>query len=169
MPFARVCEAWRTDAAFRARWVELLQALPFAAYAWENPPLTLATMDRPHECVLVESRGLVASRADVAPFAANLAGKTGAVAFRNLGGDAMLVAPCPGDARTDHAHLAAFVRTAPAIVAADFWKEVGDALHRQLSSRPLWLSTAGLGVAWLHVRLDARPKYYRHRPYANAD
>ena len=33
------------------------------------------------------------------------------------------------------------------------------------SQRPLWLSTNGLGVAWLHARIDARPKYYSHRPY----
>jgi len=30
---------------------------------------------------------------------------------------------------------------------------------------PTWLSTAGGGVAWLHVRLDTRPKYYRYNPY----
>ncbi|MGI9175867.1 MAG: DUF6940 family protein [Rhodothermales bacterium] len=24
----------------------------------------------------------------------------------------------------------------------------------------MWLSTAGGGVSWLHVRLDSRPKYY---------
>jgi hypothetical protein len=30
-----------------------------------------------------------------------------------------------------------------------------------------WLSTAGMGVPWLHVRLDDRPKDYGHRPYRN--
>ena len=30
---------------------------------------------------------------------------------------------------------------------------------------PTWVSTAGGGVAWLHVRLDSAPKYYTHRPY----
>jgi len=39
-----------------------------------------------------------------------------------------------------------------------------EALAR-LSDRPLWISTAGMGVNWLHVRLDSRPKYYRHAPY----
>ena len=32
--------------------------------------------------------------------------------------------------------------------------------------RPLWLNTSGAAVAWLHVRLDSSPKYYRHREYA---
>jgi hypothetical protein len=34
--------------------------------------------------------------------------------------------------------------------------------------QPIWLSTAGMGVAWLHIRLDERPKYYSHKPYAVA-
>jgi uncharacterized protein DUF6940 len=28
-----------------------------------------------------------------------------------------------------------------------------------------WVSTAGMGVPWLHVRLDTRPTYYRHAAY----
>ena len=32
----------------------------------------------------------------------------------------------------------------------------------------LWVSTSGLGVYWLHVRLDSYPKYYQHAPYKNA-
>ena len=38
-------------------------------------------------------------------------------------------------------------------------------LQAALSEKPLWLSTAGGGVAWLHLRIDSRPKYYSHRPY----
>ena len=34
-----------------------------------------------------------------------------------------------------------------------------------LSDQPLWVSTCGLGVYWLHVRLDSFPKYYRYAPY----
>lgn len=33
---------------------------------------------------------------------------------------------------------------------------------------PFWLSTAGMGVSWLHVRLDERPKYYRFQEYRSA-
>jgi hypothetical protein len=38
-------------------------------------------------------------------------------------------------------------------------------LSAQLGSTPIWLSTAGDGIAWLHVRLDSRPKYYSYGPY----
>jgi len=49
-----------------------------------------------------------------------------------------------------------------------FWKLVGGAMERRLGPRPVWLSTAGGGVAWLHVRLDDRPKYYGYAQYRNA-
>lgn len=29
----------------------------------------------------------------------------------------------------------------------------------------VWLSTSGLGVSWLHVRVEDRPKYYTHTDY----
>src|SRR2546421_5679118 len=33
------------------------------------------------------------------------------------------------------------------------WEAVGAAMERRLSAKPVWLSTAGAGVSWLHVRL----------------
>jgi hypothetical protein len=39
------------------------------------------------------------------------------------------------------------------------------AVDEQLGEQPLWLSTAGTGIFWLHVRLDSRPKYYTYQPY----
>lgn len=29
----------------------------------------------------------------------------------------------------------------------------------------IWMSTAGVSTAWLHVRLDSRPKYYHYGPF----
>lgn len=45
------------------------------------------------------------------------------------------------------------------------WRAVSDAIARRIGPRPVWLSTAGAAVAWLHVRLDDRPKYYAYSPY----
>jgi len=44
---------------------------------------------------------------------------------------------------------------------------VGAALERQLGAQPVWLNTSGLGIYWLHIRLDSSPKYYTHAPYRN--
>jgi NADH:ubiquinone oxidoreductase subunit len=38
-------------------------------------------------------------------------------------------------------------------------------MQNRVGEQPVWLSTAGMGVAWLHVRLDDRPKYYGYSPY----
>ena len=71
---------------------------------------------------------------------------------------------------TEHAaygHLAAFVRAAPGGQIDALWQAVGAALEDAWgrSPAPVWLSTSGSAVSWLHVRLDARPKYYVHAPY----
>ena len=41
-------------------------------------------------------------------------------------------------------------------------------LRRRVGVKPVWLSTAGAGVAWVHVRLDDRPKYYGYDAYRRA-
>ena len=89
----------------------------------------------------------------------------GVSAFANLRGDAMIVVPHPLVAPSAYGHLAAFMRDAPAAQVHALWQRIGLAVQERLNDRPLWLNTAGAGVAWLHVRLDSRPKYYRYAPY----
>jgi len=45
-------------------------------------------------------------------------------------------------------------------------KKAGEPAPRDgVDDAPVWLSTSGMGIAWLHLRLDSRPKYYTYRPY----
>jgi hypothetical protein len=88
--------------------------------------------------------------------------------FWNLGRDAVLVAPSPAAPATAYPHLAAFSRGAPIEQQHELWCAVGTALARRIGPAPVWLSTSGLGVAWLHIRLDSRPKYYSYQPYRRA-
>jgi hypothetical protein len=87
------------------------------------------------------------------------------LAFPNLGRDAVLVVPCPSGPPASYVHLAAFVRQAPAPQVHELWRAVGAAMGARLSEKPVWLNTAGMGVSWLHVRLDSQPKYYGFEPY----
>jgi hypothetical protein len=163
--FAEVLRRWRDDEEFRAFFIEQLAASRFSAFRWETPPITAATADRPFEYVLHDSPGL-ARTADPDAFAAYFGGaKQGVVEFANLGRDAILVVPCPDGPHATYRHLAAFVRQAPEAQKHALWQLVGEAMLRRLSDKPVWLSTAGAGVSWLHVRLDDRPKYYGHAPY----
>ena len=87
------------------------------------------------------------------------------VTFPNLGGDAIMVVPCPRAADSVYGHLASFVRNAAESQVHSLWQSVGEAMRKRLSEKAVWLSTAGLGVSWLHVRLDSRPKYYGYAPF----
>jgi hypothetical protein len=138
--------------------------MPFGAYCWECPPVTDASRSLSFECVFVPSLSLVHMGTDSDAFAEYFRPGCDVVTFENLGGDATLVAPCP-DSTGNFSHLGSFTATASAERQDALWQAVGEALATRIGPRPVWLSTAGHGVAWLHVRLDSRPKYYRHAPY----
>jgi hypothetical protein len=156
------------DESLRTVLTETLRRSPYAAFAWEAPALSAATADRDAVFAIIDSPSLARVDPDPSPFASQLAECDRVATFANLGGDAVLIAPSPRVA-PGATHLAAFVRSAPADVIDDLWSAVGRAVARRRAAKPepLWISTAGLGVSWLHVRLDDRPKYYRHRPFLN--
>jgi hypothetical protein len=165
-PFSDVLRRWQNDARFRSYFMGVLAAVPFSAFRWETPPVTAATADLPFEFVVLDSPGL-AHTPDSLAFAEHFSGAAGegVVSFPNLGRDAILVVPCPWDDLSAYGHLAAFIRGAPEPQKHALWRLVGTVMERQLGPQPVWLSTAGAGVSWLHVRLDKRPKYYGHAPY----
>ena len=162
---ADILSGWQDDASFRSFFNGLLAECPYSAFRWEMPALTAATLSRPFEFVLLDTPTL-ARRPDLNAFAAHFTNtETGVVTFPNLGKDALMVVPCQVADASVYGHLAAFVRSAPEWQRHALWQAVGAAMARRVGSRPVWLSSAGAGVAWLHVRLDDRPKYYGYEPY----
>lgn len=153
-----------------ARWYsEALVSSAFAAFFWEHPPLTVERFDDDAEFVLIESASLAALEPDPGAFAQKFADLSAdVIAFQNLSGDALLVVPRPLGRIEGYPHLAAFLRNAPDEQVLALWEATGQALRETLNPQPTWLSTAGLGVSWLHLRLDTRPKYYNYRPYTSA-
>lgn len=88
------------------------------------------------------------------------------VDFPNLGKNAHLIVPTPHAKVDYYKHLAIFVRQAPPQQVEQFFKDIGRLTLEHLSvDKYLWLNTAGMGIIWLHVRLDSRPKYYKTRVY----
>jgi hypothetical protein len=162
---ADVVRGWQRDASFRSLFNALLAGAPYTAFRWETPPVTAASVSQPFEFVLLDSPGL-ACRPDPEAFAEHFSqGAADVAVFPNLGGDAILVVPCPVAGASAYGHLAAFVRLAPEAQRHALWQSVGEAMTRRIGVKPVWLSTAGAGVSWLHVRLDDRPKYYGFGPY----
>ncbi len=168
LSFARAIDAWQHDDDFFAAFDRCLAACAHDAVFFEMPPATRDRIDEPFRFVLVAAPTLSGLRADPSPFANRFrtARDGEMLVFENLGGDAVLVCPAPLPEPVDAAHLLAYVRSAPADRRRALWRSAGAAFARRLGSDPVWLSTSGLGVAWLHLRLDDRPKYYTWRPYA---
>lgn len=162
---AEVLDGWQSDAALRSGFTALLAAVPFAGFRWEVPAITADTANRAFECVVLDAPSLVCTPNPEA-FAEHFTKAEGGIAvFANLRKDALLVVPCPLAEHAAYGHLAAFVRLAPQWQQHALWQTVGEAMVGRIGARPVWLSTAGAGVAWLHVRLDDRPKYYAFEPY----
>ena len=158
-------ELLQSSQPFRSWFSDTLRKAPFAVYRWETPPLTQAALDKPFEFVLVDAPEIDIAP-DPSPFRSYFVqAEQGVTCFNNLGGDALMVVPTPLTGQAAFPHLAAFMQSAPEEQVDRLWCMVGDAVHNRLSDEPLWLNTAGGGVAWLHVRLDSRPKYYVYEPY----
>jgi hypothetical protein len=163
--FADVIQAWRNDGGFRSLFNSLLAGVPYSAFCWETPPVTEGTLSQPFECVILDSPSL-ARQPDREAFAEHFENSDRTIAvFPNLGGDAVMVVPRPVADASAYGHLAAFVRLAPDFQRDELWRAVGEAMAARVGARPVWLSTAGAGVSWLHVRLDDRPKYYGYGAY----
>jgi hypothetical protein len=168
MTFEEVWQSWQSDEAFRDFWIANLRGNPFEAWCWECPPVNERNRSRPFECVFVSSPSLAHMTPEPDVFAEHFRARQGVARFSNLGGDALLIVPCPTGPDDEYAHLAQFTRNAPMDQQHALWQSVGEAMEAGLNADSTWLSTAGHGVAWLHVRLDSSPKYYRHEEYKRA-
>ena len=163
--YGEIISAWQNDKDFRSLFNSFLAGAPYSAFRWETPPVTAGTLSQLFECVILDSPSL-ARQPDREAFAEHFENSEASIAvFANLGRDAVMVVPRPVADSSAYGHLAAFVRLAPDFQRDELWRSVGEAMAARVSAKPVWLSTAGAGVSWLHVRLDDRPKYYGYGPY----
>lgn len=165
--YAEVIQLWQGNSNFRTFFTSLLANSPYAAYFWETPPITQANCDRPFEFVLVNSPRLAGVKSNNRSFKHYFQLREDIVTFANLRKDALLVVPCPLANDSAYPHIAAFIRNAPQKQQHLLWQTLGREIETNLSGQPLWVSTSGLGVYWLHIRLDYYPKYYSYMTYKN--
>ena len=168
LKYFEVLQLWQSSSTFRSFCTELFAQSVFPAYRWETPGVSRLTLTQPFEFIFVNYPQFTSGRTDAKTFEGYFTDNDvdhGVVSFANLSGDSQLVVPSP---RTDidaYGHLAAFMRHAPQVQQDAFWRVMSSAVKSQIDDRLVWLNTAGGGVAWLHVRIDSRPKYYCHLPY----
>jgi len=153
--------------------IDILQESEFKTYFFETPKVTHNTLKKTtFEFVLARAQALESVTAEESTFQEyfGLCDKERKVTnFENLGRDAMMVVPCPDneDSRI-YSSIAPFMRKGPMDQVEEFWKTSARVMKEQVEKKnknPTWMSTSGLGVYWLHLRLDSRPKYYTFNPY----
>ena len=166
----QVIQLWLKNDLFNEWFSGQLVSLSLSqkAVRWETPFLTRHNLDRDFEFVLVDSPRLD-RRADPSPFANQFAAAEAdsVIAFPNLGRNGIMIVPVPGPDHSIYCHLLSFLRGGTRQQSIQLWRTVGEQMENRVNEIPVWLSTAGGGVAWLHVRLDDRPKYYSYAPYKN--
>jgi len=170
LSWSGVVDRWQHDQMFGNFFISIFVDAPYPAYFWETPPVTSATINREFEFVLVESQELAGVRTDQRAFANQFASsRAGAsvIEFSNLRGDAVLVVPCCRAPLSAYSHIRAFAHQAPNEQQLELWQLVGAAIEQRLGTQAVWVSTSGLGIYWLHIRLDSAPKYYTYEAYRN--
>lgn len=168
LSYQDVIQNWYGNPEFRDFYYSILGNSLFEAFFWEHPPITKVGTKQPYEFVLVNSIQLTKIAADTNPFQEQFRSRVNGqnvLAFKNLGRDADLIVPYPIVSNDIYAHFASFIRNAPQSQRHDLFVVLANSLIARMGNEPIWVSTSGLGVCWLHVRLDTRPKYYSYQPY----
>lgn len=160
--FRQVCSLWRESPSFAEEFSAAVAGTPYRAVRLECAAVTRGTFDRAFECLLLPD-DFLDREPDPLPFADVFLThpERDVIRFENLSGDCLLIAPRPDPAGVGYAHLAAFCREAGSDLLHAFWRQVAIGMAGRVGPRKTWLNTAGDGVAWLHLRLDDSPKYYR--------
>lgn len=142
--------------------VDIMRKNPFQSYFWECSPVRL---NDPFEFVLINAPELLKLRPDISSFRAQISQQSVTV-FPNLNKDAYLVVPSQISPVENYTHIANFIRGAPPEQIWKLFRLIGLTGSELAKILPIfWLSTSGLGVSWLHVRLDLAPKYYSYQEY----
>lgn len=164
----QVVDLWRHSIAFRNFYTQIFREVPFFGFFWENRPMSRQSLMDTYQFIVAKTMAFHGTKADSSAFEAHFEGPSMTTVFPNLSQTAQLVVPCPSATYPDgFAHMGCFIRKADDQQLDAFWRLIGQTLHQhfQVSEAPIWLSTSGLGVPWLHVRLDQTPKYYTFEPY----
>jgi hypothetical protein len=150
---------------FRKFYNGFLAASDYDAFFWENRPITDQNLGDDYECNIINSDFLASRTPDSHTFSQYFEKDKKVVTFPNLGNDAQLIVPCPRKKDNCYTHIGSFVRKADEDQIDKFWQITGHETLQEVNSKPKWLSTSGLGVFWLHVRIDTIPKYYQTKEY----
>ncbi|MFK7934089.1 MAG: hypothetical protein AB8G22_11320 [Saprospiraceae bacterium] len=170
LSFSDVFTAWKTDDDFIHLYVAAIKKLNYQAFYWEHPALKSEFLSCDYECILQRSKPLETLKSNETAFKKYIHNALLVEDFRNLGKDARLVVPTKRKEGEIYNHLGRFMRFADADQIVAVFRRVGEIAVDEIKQREtVWLNTAGLGVIWLHIRFDTRPKYYKTSKYRDSE
>lgn len=158
-------ELLQDSQTFRKFYNSFLAETSYETFFWENKPMMGQNLGDDYECNILNSDFLANRSPDPHTFNQYFDESKQVVTFPNLGNDAELIVPCPHVNGETYTHIGSFVRQATPNQIDEFWSITGIETLKSIGSKPKWLSTSGLGVFWLHIRIDTIPKYYQTEEY----
>lgn len=168
--FEDVFELWASNSKFVEFYKDELIKLNYEAFYWEHPAIKKEFLNKKYECILQRSRPLEHLPIDESAFIDYINSKEQAADFMNLGKNARLIVPTKKTDKEIYNHMSKFIRLAAQEQIIELFKRVGNSILEKIESKKLiWLNTAGLGVIWLHIRMDTIPKYYKTTRYKEPD
>lgn len=170
LSFKEVFELWVNNSDFVEFYKDELLKLNYEAFYWEHPAVKKEFLEKKYECILQRSRPLEDLPINENAFKDYIYLNEQATDFMNLGKNARLVVPTKKTEKEIYNHLGKFIRLAKNKQILELFKSVGTSIIEEIEEGKLiWLNTAGLGVIWLHIRMDTRPKYYKTKRYKEPD
>jgi len=137
------------------------------AFIWETSPVYKNISESKFEEVFIENESLENAIEDSSPFNKYLTDSKNVVSFENLRKDCTLVVPIPRENKK-YTSIKLFIDNASVKQQKKFWKRVAKEIRDALiENDKVWVSTHGLGVYYLHVRIDTYPKYYKTERFKN--
>lgn len=166
--FEEMFQLWQSPQDIQ-HYLSGIKSLGFDQFYWEHPALTKKQLHLPYECMVLKTDHFNRRTIDTASFSTYLQKDNLVAVFDNLGRNARLVVPTLKSNREHYKHLGAFLKSAPEEQVKALFHAIGKTITEELNNgKTIWLSTAGLGVIWLHIRLDTTPKYYKTKTYKDA-
>lgn len=135
-------------------------------YFWRTS-VQSSKKDLPYKEEFLEDERLLNKKQDLKTFEEKFNKEKYAVSFPNLSGDTILVVPIPRKGKR-FTNMFYFMNNASEIQKKELWKKVAEQAKEFLKTNEnIWISTHGLGVNYLHVRICNNPKYYEKSKLKN--
>lgn len=146
------------------KFVDILQKIPFEYYVIQSPCF-YKNLNKLFEFVIINKPTLKNIKLNTITYKKYFKKNEDIAVFPNLTGDTTLIVPkmLPNVNKNVYLNISTFTRFAPINQQILLWKNVFKEIKK--CKHKCFLNTHGLGIGWLHIRIDEKPKYYLFNEY----